>query len=93
MASVPYFESVKMTMHIDEAVLEEVMKITGTDKKTKAVALALKEMTRRARLRAALGRGSGVPPEQLPAAYDFDSSALFQAAEDPAPYGKRRTRR
>jgi hypothetical protein len=83
----------KMTMHIDEKVLAEVMRITGSASKTKAVETALKETVRKARLKQVLGKGSGVPPEQLADAYDPKSLAVYRVAEDQAPYGRRRPRR
>jgi Arc/MetJ family transcription regulator len=83
----------KMTMHIDEDVLDEVIKITGAPSKTKAVAIALSEMARKSRLRALLAKGSGVPADQLDQVYDPKSLAVFRVAEDQAPYGKRRSRR
>jgi hypothetical protein len=83
----------KMTMHIDEDVLDEVMKVTGAASKTKAVAMALNEMARKSRLKALLSKGSGVPADQLDRVYDPKSLAVYRVAEDQAPYGKRRSRR
>lgn len=37
----------KMTMHIDEAVLAEVMELTGAESKTAAVEMALRDLARR----------------------------------------------
>ena len=82
----------KMTMHIDEDVLNQVMKVTGAASKTEAVAMALKEMARRSRLKKILSKGSGVPAEQLDKAYDPISLKVYRIAEDQAPYGKRRSR-
>ncbi len=83
----------KMTMHIDEDVLDEVVKITGAPSKTKAVAMALNELARKSRLKALLAKGSGVPADQLDKVYDPKSLAVYRVAEDRAPYGKRRPRR
>jgi Arc/MetJ family transcription regulator len=94
MASLPYFAlQMKMTMHIDEDVLDEVVKITGAPSKTKAVAMALNELARKSRLKALLAKGSGVPADQLDKVYDPKSLAVYRVAEDRAPYGKRRPRR
>jgi len=82
-----------MTMHIDEDVLDEVIKITGAPSKTKAVAMALNELARKSRLKALLAKGSGVPADQLDKVYDPKSLAVYRVAEDQAPYGKRRPRR
>lgn len=90
----PYImRRMKMTMHIDEDVLDEVMKVTGAPSKTKAVAMALSEMARKSRLKRLLSKGSGVPADQLDKAYDPKSLAVYRVAEDQAPYGKRRSRR
>jgi len=83
----------KMTMHIDEGMLAEAIKITGASSKTKAVEMALREMTRRARLKAVLSKGSGVSPAGLADVYDPKSLDPCRVAEDQAPYGKRRSRR
>ena len=83
----------KMTMHIDEDVLDEVIKITGAPSKTKAVAMALNELARKSRLKALLAKGSGIPADQLDKVYDPKSLAVYRVAEDQAPYGKRRPRR
>jgi len=83
----------KMTMHIDEDVLDEVIKITGAPSKTKAVAMALNELARKSRLKALLAKGSGIPADPLDKVYDPKSLAVYRVAEDQAPYGKRRPRR
>ena len=60
----------KMTMHIDEDVLAEVVRITGVESKTKAVEKALTEMVRRHRLKE-LGRiGLGLTSERLKTAWE-----------------------
>lgn len=81
-----------MTVHIDEDVLDEVMKVTGASSKTKAVAIALNEMARRSRLKKNLAKGSGVPADQLDRVYDPASLAVYRVPEDQAPYGRRRPR-
>ena len=55
----------KMTMHIDDATLAEVMKITGAVSKTAAVELALKEMVRRAKFKAIATAGLGLTKEEI----------------------------
>lgn len=54
----------KMTMHIDEDVLAQVMEITGAKSKTRAVEIALKEMARRHKLKKILRAGLQLTPEQ-----------------------------
>jgi len=91
----------KMTMHIDEDTLAEVMKITGAPSKTAAVEMALKELARKAKLKTLLKRGLGLKPDELKNAlipgyaetYRAMPGAALAVAEEPAPYGKRRSRR
>ena len=60
----------KMTMHIDDETLAEVMKITGAESKTAAVELALKEMVRRAKFKAVATAGLGLTKEELKSAWE-----------------------
>jgi len=53
---------------------------------------ALKEIARRVRLKAALGKGSGVPPAGLAEVYRPKSMAQFRVAENQAPLGNKRRR-
>jgi Arc/MetJ family transcription regulator len=86
----------KMTMHIDEDVLNRVMQVTGAKSKTQAVEIALSEMARRHKLKELLGQGLGLTPDQLKAEFaptaaeQLDRPALL-VAEPPAPYGQPRT--
>lgn len=50
----------KMTMHIDAAVLADVMDLTGAPSKTEAVEIALRELARRHRQRRVLREGLGL---------------------------------
>lgn len=92
----------KMTMHIDEDTLREVMKITGAPSKTAAVEMALNELARKAKLRALLKRGLGPKkPGELKKTFPSDYLETYRAmpfaplavAEEQVPYGKRRPRR
>ena len=105
MALLPYFSLaiwltshidvfvMKMTMHIDEEVLDRVMKVTGAATKREAVEIALKEMARRHKLKELFSQGLGLTPEQLKAEFapgpadEFDRPVL-NVAEDKVPYGK-----
>ena len=86
----------KMTMHIDEEVLDRVMKITGAKTKREAVEIALKEMARRHKLDELLKKGLGLTPDQLAAEFaptaadylDNHGIPLPAVAEKQAPYGK-----
>ena len=61
MAAMPYFGCMKMTMHIDDALLERVMAATGARSKTHAVDMALREVDRRRLTHAALAAAAGLP--------------------------------
>jgi len=65
----------KMTMYIDEADLAEVMKVTGAKSKTAAVATALKEMARKAKLKSIFEVGLGMTPVELKDMFDPASVA------------------
>lgn len=54
----------KMTMHIDETVLADVLALTGASSKTEAVELALKDLARRQRQRGILQEGLMLDPRQ-----------------------------
>lgn len=80
----------KMTMHIDEEVLERVMKITGAKTKTAAVEMALTEMARRHKMKELFSAGLGMSPDELrnaldPASYPDWESTVPLVAEPKAP--------
>lgn len=87
-------------MHIDETLLERVMKDYGFPSKTEAVEAALKEMDRQMRIRAFRKNGLGLTPDELAAAIDphYDEKLGYNvsperiAAEDQKPYGSSDTR-
>jgi len=83
----------KMTMHIDEAVLDRIVHTYGFDSKTEAVNFALNELDRKARLRAFLKNGLGFSAEELKASVDpdYDVMAARRVAETPGtgPYGSK----
>ena len=55
----------KMTLHIDDALLARVMEATGATSKTKAIDLALREMDRKAKLVALCSEGLGLAPSTV----------------------------
>jgi Arc/MetJ family transcription regulator len=79
----------KMTLHIDEALLARVMAATGTASKTKAVDLALREMDRRDQLTRLATEGLGLMPDELretvDPAYNFEK---MRRRETPVTYGR-----
>ncbi len=80
----------KMTMFIDETLLERVMKLTGLKTKTETVEFALREAERKSKLGKFLGRRKLEAKEwkeSLDPAYDLMALRL---AETP---GKYRTKR
>ncbi len=84
----------KMTMHIDEALLERVMREYEFPSKTEAVEAALKELDRQMRLRDFRKNGLGLTPDELADAVDpfYDEKLGHNVyptravAEDPKPY-------
>ena len=84
----------KMTMHIDEKILEEVMDTFGCVTKTDAVDFALRELVRKRKLRAFGKTGLGLTPDELANAVlpGYDPLAL-RGPQPPRPHGKSRPRR
>lgn len=83
----------KMTMHIDEALLDRIVSMQGFASKTEAVDAALREMDRKARLREFFKKGLGLSPAELKASVDPDYDLMaFRAAKTPKSHGKRRSR-
>ena len=84
----------KMTMHINEDILADVMKITGVSSKTRAVEVALAEMVRRHRFKELGRKGLGLTSEELKNAWEdpFPGETL-RVAEKPAAYGRKSARR
>ena len=85
----------KMTMHIDEALLKRVMEIYEFETKTDAVEFALKELDRKARLRKFMKEGLGLTSAELKeAVYPGYEAARempgARVAEEAPPYGSRR---
>jgi hypothetical protein len=80
----------KMTLHIDDGLLERVMAATGAESKTKAVDLALREMDRRAELMRLTAEGLGLSAEELKEVYDPASMlAEPKLAERNITYGRK----
>ena len=94
MASEPYRAfNMKMTMHIDEDVLDRVMKVTGAKTKRRAVEIALSEMARRHKMKELFSAGLGLTPDELknsfdPNSYPEEPQRVMLVAEEPAPHGK-----
>jgi hypothetical protein len=87
----------KMTMHIDDALLKRVMEAYGYESKTEAVEMALRELDRQERLREFARNGLGLSPEELADSvypgYDPKDLSSYnplasQVAESPEKYGK-----
>jgi Arc/MetJ family transcription regulator len=82
--------AMKMTLHIDDALLARVMAATGAESKTKAIDLALREVDRRAKLVSLASEGLGLTPDELKdaidPAYDLDE---MRNRETPVNYGRK----
>ena len=91
MASMPYFVCMKVTMHVEEALLKRVMTATGTTSKTKAVDLALRELDRRAELKRLAREGLGLTAKELRRAFSpaSDPDATLHCAEKSPTYGRK----
>lgn len=84
----------KMTMHIDEALLERVMSSYGLATKTEAVEMALREMDRRKRFKAYVSRPSPFTPQELADGVDPDYDLVaLRAAEGPDNYRTKNARK
>ena len=77
----------RITVDIEEGVLDDLVKLTGEAKRSPAVAKAVGEYVRRQKLKE-FGRliRQGAFDDAFPEGYDPDKPGLL-AAEDPAPYG------
>jgi Arc/MetJ family transcription regulator len=86
----PYCAEMKMTLHIDDALLERVMTASGVASKTKAVDLALRELDRRAELKRLTAEGLGLSADELKEVYD-PASTLAEPLPSPKPvrYGRK----
>lgn len=79
----------KMTMHINEELLDRVVEKFGCTSKTEAVEMALREMDRKARFKEVVKAGMGFTPEELKNAVDPDYDVMsMRAAESPSPSKK-----
>jgi hypothetical protein len=77
----------RITVDIEEGVLDDLVKLTGETKRSPAVAKAVGEYVRRQKLKE-FGRliRQGAFDDAFPAGYDPDKPGLL-AAEDPASFG------
>jgi Arc/MetJ family transcription regulator len=91
MAFMPYFGCMKMTMHIDQALLKRVMAATGVTSKTKAVDVALRELDRRAELIRLAREGLGLTSKELRSAFHpaSDPDTTLHCAEARRTYGRK----
>ena len=80
----------KMTMHIDDGLLDRVMAATGATSKTMAVDLALREMDRKAKLVKLCYEGLGVTADELKDAVDpnYDLEEM-RRRETPVSYARK----
>ncbi|MEI6535495.1 MAG: type II toxin-antitoxin system VapB family antitoxin [Verrucomicrobiaceae bacterium] len=104
MAYMPY-SGMKMTMHIDEALLAEVMAATGTTTKTAAVHEALRKIATKYRQRERWKQGLGMSADEIGTSFDPDvalglrghnppltTEEMSLIAEPASKYGKKRAR-
>lgn len=90
MDMMPYLRGMKITLNVDEALLERVMKGLGVASKTHAIDLALREMDRKTTLRTLAAEGLGLTTEELEAVFDSDYDLMSaRVAEGSGTYRKR----
>ena len=83
----------KMTMNIDEDLLDRVIKAHGFSSKTEAVEMALREMDRRSRFMAVVKKGIGLTHVQFAQSVEPEYDLLtMRVAETPKKYGKPKRR-
>ena len=80
----------KMTLHIDDALLERVMDATGAKSKTMAIDLALREIDRRTILSKLAAEGLGLTASELKETVDpaYDLHEM-RRNETPVKYGRK----
>ncbi|MCB1077912.1 MAG: type II toxin-antitoxin system VapB family antitoxin [Verrucomicrobiae bacterium] len=77
----------KITLNIDEDLLDRVVEITGSSTKTEAIHYALREIDRKARLVSVLREGLGASPDELKTMFDTASDpTMLRVAEGVTPY-------
>lgn len=87
----------KLTINLDDALLDRVVAITGASTKTEAITMALREIDRKARLIEALKGGLGATTSELKSMFDeasaperFRTTGSWEpparVAETPTPY-------
>jgi Bacterial antitoxin of type II TA system, VapB len=77
----------KITINMDDDLLESVMTITGATTKTEAIHIALKDIVRRAKLLNVLKEGMGLSPDELRNVFDPVSDPMkLRVGEGFTPY-------
>ena len=84
----------KLTMHIDDALLERVMKAHDISSKTKAVDYALREVDRRSTLRRLAETNLGLTEKEILSAFDDRYNVIeMRVAETSGASAKKPTER
>lgn len=78
-----YYDCMKLTINVDDALLDRVVEITEASSKTEAIAIALREVDRRARLVSVLREGLGASPDELKDMFDASSDPMALRAAEP----------
>lgn len=80
----------KITLNVDEGLLKKAMEALGTENKTYAIDLALREVCRRAAVKTLGERGLGMTAEELKNVVDPDYDLMaLRLAETPGKYGRK----
>lgn len=77
----------KLTIDLDKALLERVVKLTGARTRTEAITTALREIDRRGKLVRLLREGTGATEDELKSMFDPRTDpAILRVAEEQHPY-------
>jgi len=77
----------KITINMDDDLLDSVMSITGATTKTEAIHITLRDIVRRAKLLNVLKEGLGLSSEELRSAFDPASDPMrLRVGEGITPY-------
>ncbi len=77
----------KITINMDDELLDSVMAITGASTKTEAIHIALKDIVRRAKLLNILREGLGMTPDEIRNSIDPASDPMkLRVGEGITPY-------
>jgi Arc/MetJ family transcription regulator len=85
-----YFIHMKITLNVDDKLMKEALAVAGTDNKTMAIDLALRDFVKRGSLLSAIENLGSISPEDWKAALDPNYDVLaIRTAETGTMYGRK----